>query len=178
MRGCGVDCAPTPSMTQIVDQSEDQVMSFFVTLVLTLGCGLIAGVFFAFSTFVMKALAQQPTAQAIATMQAINITVINPWFMTVFLGTAIACIWVAITTLLNWRQPNAIYLLIGSLLYLVGTFGVTIGFNVPLNNALAIVDPSSADGATLWTKYLTNWTFWNHIRMVAAIAASALLLWA
>jgi uncharacterized membrane protein len=55
---------------------------------------------------------------------------------------------------------------------------VTIAFNVPLNNVLSIVDPNSADGATLWAKYLTHWTFWNHVRMVAAIAASALLMWA
>jgi uncharacterized membrane protein len=153
-------------------------MSFSMKLLAALGCGLIAGVFFAFSTFVMKALAQQPAAQGIATMQSINITVINPWFMTVFLGTVIACLWVSIAALSNWHRSNSIYLLIGSLLYLVGTFGVTIAFNVPLNNALAIVDPSSADGATLWAKYLTNWTFWNHVRMVAAIVASALLMWA
>jgi uncharacterized membrane protein len=98
--------------------------------------------------------------------------------MTVFLGTVIACLWVSIAALSNWHKPNAVYLLIGSLLYLVGTFGVTIGFNVPLNTALAIVDPNSADGATLWAKYLTTWTFWNHVRMVAAIVASALLAWA
>lgn len=153
-------------------------MSFPVKLLAAIGCGLIAGVFFAFSTFVMKALAQQPVAQGIATMQAINLTVINPWFMTVFLGTAIACIGITIAVLFNWAQPNAIYLLIGSLLYLVGTFGVTMVCNVPLNDALAIVDPNSPDGATLWAKYLTDWTFWNHVRMVAAIAASALLMWA
>ncbi len=153
-------------------------MSFSTKLLVALGCGLIAGVFFAFSTFVMKALAQQPTAQGIATMQSINITVINPWFMTVFLGTVIACFWVSISALSNWHRPNAVYLLIGSLLYLVGTFGVTIAFNVPLNNALAIVDPNSGEGATLWAKYLTNWTFWNHVRTVAAIVASALLMWA
>jgi uncharacterized membrane protein len=154
------------------------MMSFPVKLLAAIGCGLIAGVFFAFSTFVMKALAQQPVAQGIATMQAINLTVINPWFMTVFLGTAIACIGITIAVLFNWAQPNAIYLLIGSLLYLVGTFGVTMVCNVPLNDALAIVDPNSPDGATLWAKYLTDWTFWNHVRMVAAIAASALLMWA
>jgi uncharacterized membrane protein len=149
------------------------MMTFPVKLLAAIGSGLIAGVFFAFSTFVMKALAQQPAAQGIATMQAINLTVINPWFMTVFLGTAIACLWITIAVLLKWHQPNAVYLLIGSLLYLVGTFGVTIVFNVPLNDALAIVDPNSLDGAAFWAKYLTNWTFWNHVRTVAGIAASA-----
>jgi uncharacterized membrane protein len=43
-------------------------------------------------------------------------------------------------------------------LYLVGTVGVTIAFNVPLNNALAIVKPESAEGAILWAKYLRDWT--------------------
>jgi uncharacterized membrane protein len=134
------------------------MMSFPVKLLAAIGCGLIAGVFFTFSTFVMKTLSQQPVAQGLATMQAINITVINPWFMTVFLGTAIACIRITIAALLKWHQPNAVYLLMGSLLYLVGTFGVTMVCNVPLNDALAIVDPSSPDGAALWAKYLTDWT--------------------
>jgi uncharacterized membrane protein len=152
------------------------MMSFPVKLLASIGCGLIAGVFFAFSTFVMKALAQQPVGQGIAAMQAINITVINPWFMTVFLGTAIACIGIAIATLLKWHHPNAVYLLMGSLLYLVGTFGVTIACNVPLNNALAIVDPNSPGGATLWAKYLTNWTWWNHVRTVSGLAASVMFI--
>lgn len=146
---------------------------FALKLFSVLGCSLIAGVFFTFSTFVMKALAQQPIAQGIATMQAINIAVINPWFMTVFLGTTIASTGGAIVALLNLHQPHAIYLLIGSLLYLVGTFGVTIGCNIPLNNALAIVEPNSPDGPTMWAKYLNHWTFWNHVRTVAGLAASA-----
>jgi uncharacterized membrane protein len=149
-------------------------LSFALKLIAALGCGLIAGVFFAFSTFVMKALAQQPTAQGIATMQSINITVINPWFMTAFLGTSIACTILMVSSLLKWQQSTAAYLIAGSLLYLIGTFGVTILFNVPLNDALAIVKPNSTEGATLWAKYLTNWTFWNHVRTIAALAAAAL----
>ncbi|MEG3877154.1 DUF1772 domain-containing protein [Microcoleus sp. herbarium7] len=142
-------------------------------LVAALGCGLIAGVFFAFSTFVMKALAQQPPAQGIAAMQSINITVINPLFMGAFLGTGAACIFLTISSLLKWHQPGAVYLLLGSLLYLVGTFLVTMLCNVPLNDALAIADPNSTDGANLWARYLTDWTVWNHVRTIAAIAAAA-----
>jgi uncharacterized membrane protein len=63
---------------------------FGLTLFAALGCGLVAGVFFAFSTFVMKALARLPAPQGIAAMQSINVIVINPWFMTAFLGTAAA----------------------------------------------------------------------------------------
>jgi uncharacterized membrane protein len=148
---------------------------FILTFAAALGCGLIAGVFFAFSTFVMNALARRPSAEGIAAMQSINITVINPWFMTAFLGTAVACILLTISSLLRWSQPGVIYLLVGSLLYFVGTFGVTMVCNVPLNDALAIADPKSTDGANLWASYLTNWTFWNHVRTAAALAAAASL---
>ncbi len=148
---------------------------FALKLFATLGCALVAGVFFAFSTFVMKALAQQPPPQGIASMQSINITVINLWFMGTFLGTAAACIFLLISSLSKWHQPGAVYLLLGSLLYLVGTFGVTIAFNVPLNDALAIAKPDSVEGANFWAKYLTDWTIWNHVRTVAAIAASLTL---
>ncbi|WP_332948772.1 MULTISPECIES: anthrone oxygenase family protein [unclassified Microcoleus] len=108
-------------------------------------------------------------------MQSINITAINPLFMTALFGTAAACIFLIISSFKS-HQPGAAYLLVGSLLYLVGTVSVTIAFNVPLNDALAKVEPSSAEGAKLWASYLTNWTIWNHIRSAAALAAAALLI--
>ncbi|HEY9597532.1 MAG TPA: anthrone oxygenase family protein [Cyanophyceae cyanobacterium] len=148
-------------------------LPFAMTLFSALGCGLIAGVFFAFSSFVMPALARLQAAQGIAAMQSINITVINPLFMGAFLGTAAACIYLTISSLLKWRQLGTTYLLVGSLLYLIGTFLVTIVFNVPLNDALAAVKPDSTDGANVWANYLVNWTFWNHIRTLAALAATA-----
>ena len=58
-----------------------------LTLLSALGCGLIGGVFFAFSTFVMKALAALSPPQGIAAMKSINIAVLNPMFLGVFLGT-------------------------------------------------------------------------------------------
>lgn len=145
----------------------------FVLNFAALGCGLIAGVFFAFSTFVMNALARLSPTQGITAMQSINITAINPLFMTVLFGTAAACIFLAIFSLFRWNQPSTAYLLIGCLLYLIGTVGVTIVFNVPLNDALAKLEPNSIEGASLWATYLVNWTFWNHIRAAAALAASA-----
>jgi uncharacterized membrane protein len=95
--------------------------------------------------------------------------------MGAFLGTAAACIFLAVSALSRWQRPGAAYLLVGSLFYLVGSVLVTIGFNVPLNDALAIVDPSSADGASLWSSFLPNWTTWNHIRTAAALAVAASL---
>jgi uncharacterized membrane protein len=146
---------------------------FALKLISILGCVLIAGVFFAFSNFVMNALARLQPAQGITAMQSINITVINPLFMTAFLGTGMTCIFVVISSLLKWQKISITsYSLLGSSLYLIGTIGVTLAFNVPLNEALAKVDPHSVDGIKFWTTYLSNWTFWNHIRTVAAVAAA------
>lgn len=146
---------------------------FVLTLLAALGCGVIAGAFFAFSTFVMKALGRLPPAQGIAAMQSINVVVINPLFMSALFGTAAACLVLAGWSVLRWNRPGAAFLLTGSLLYLLGTIGVTIAFNVPRNDALAAVDPASPAGAAVWADYLTGWTAWNHVRTVASFAAAA-----
>jgi len=72
-----------------------------------IGSGLIAGVFFAFSSFVMPALRRLPAAQGVAAMQSINIMVLNPMFLGVFLGTAIGCLLLVVIALLNWHKPGA-----------------------------------------------------------------------
>jgi uncharacterized membrane protein len=144
-------------------------------LAAALGCGLIAGVFFAFSIFIMKALAALPPAQGIAAMQSINVVVINPWFLGVFLGAGVVCLCLAASSLLAWNRPGATCLLAGCVLYLVGTVGVTMVFNVPRNNALAAVDPATAEAAKIWTEYVRSWTAWNTVRTIAALAAAALL---
>jgi uncharacterized membrane protein len=148
---------------------------FGLTLVSALGCGLVAGVFFAFSTFVMKALARLPPVQGIAAMQSINRVVINSWFMAPFLGTAVACVILAGASLVRWDGSGTAWLLGGSLLYLAGTLLVTIMFNVPRNDALAAVDPAGAGGDSRWVEYLTGWTAWNHVRTLAAVAAAVSL---
>jgi uncharacterized membrane protein len=145
------------------------ILTFFTAL----GCALIAGVFFAFSSFVMKALARLPVPQGIAAMQSINVLAVTPVFMTALFGTAAACLLLGGSALFVWQRPGAGYLLFGSLSYVVGSVLVTIVFNVPRNNALAVADPSSSDGARIWTDYLQSWTAWNHVRTVTALAAAA-----
>ena len=74
--------------------TADRVL-LILKIVSALGCGLTAGVLFAFSSFIMNALARLPPAQGIAAMQSINITVINPAFFGVFFGTALLCLYLA-----------------------------------------------------------------------------------
>ena len=66
----------------------------------------------------------------------------------------------------------------GAGLYVIGTVVVTMIFNVPLNNALAAVDPASGEGAAVWADYLRSWTNWNHVRGLAALAASGAFIFA
>jgi uncharacterized membrane protein len=146
---------------------------FALTLFAALGSGLVAGIFFAFSSFVMKALARLPAPEGIAAMQSINVAVLNPWFMAVFLGTAALCVLALIFALLRWHEPGAVYLLLGGLLYLAGTLLVTIAYNVPRNDALASVARSDPEADHRWARYVAEWTGWNHVRTAAALAAAA-----
>ena len=148
-------------------------LQLVLTFVAALGCGLMAGVFFIFSNTVMSALARLESPQGIAAMQAINNTILNPLFFVVFLGSAATCILLTISLLWRWQQPGAVYLLGGSLLYLVGNILVTIIFNVPMNESLDTVKPESDEAATMWARYLTHWTAWNHVRTAASLLAAA-----
>ena len=112
----------------------DQLL-IVLTIVAGLGSGLIGGVFYAFSTFVMKALSRIAPAAGMSAMQGINIVVINPMFLGVFLGTAVVCLATGLAAILRWDRPGSGCVLAGSALYLIGTLGVTIVCNVPLNNA-------------------------------------------
>lgn len=144
-----------------------------LTFLAALSCGLAAGIFYAFSSLVMRALARIPPPAGIAAMQSINLSVINPWFMTAFFGPAVICCVLAVISILQWNRQGAAFILAGSAFYLAGTIAVTFAFNVPLNDMLAAVDPASAAGGSQWASFLTTWTNWNHFRTAAALLAAA-----
>lgn len=151
---------------------------FALTFLAALGCALIAGIFLAFSSFVMGALARVSPPAGIAAMQAINVVVLNPLFLGLFMGTALACAVLFVYALMHWQAPAALYMAAGSVCYVVGTFGVTMAFNVPRNNALARLDPLAAEAAGFWRGYVSGWTMWNHVRTLAGLVAAVLLIWA
>ncbi|MER6166888.1 DUF1772 domain-containing protein [Streptomyces violaceorubidus] len=145
---------------------------FVLTVLGVLGTGVMAGVFCAFSTFVVRGLAALPPAQGIAAMNAINRAAVRPAFMSVFLGTAVLAVVIAVVTSVRWPQDAAVELLLGSGLYLVGAFAVTAAANVPRNDTLLRLDPGSAKAADRWTAYVREWTSWNHVRTGASAAAA------
>ncbi len=64
------------------------VITVAVVLAL-LGSALIGGVFFAFSSFIMKALARVPSSEGIAALESVFVVVINPSFLGGFFGPAV-----------------------------------------------------------------------------------------
>jgi uncharacterized membrane protein len=149
-----------------------------LTLAAALGSGLAAGFFFSFSAVIMPSLVKIPAPQGIAAMQSINIVVINPWFFTVFFGTALLSVIVMVAALMRWHDPRAIYWLVAGAIYLVGTIGVTMICNVPRNNTLAALAAETPAAATYWSEYLSSWTAWNHVRTIAPLVSAALFTWA
>ena len=150
-------------------------MSFVTTasvVAALLGSAMIAGVFFAFSSFVMKALTRMPSHEGIAAMHSINVVVLNRSFLGVFMGTTLLSVLVAVLAIIGRGEASAPYFLAGSLLYVIGTFLVTGLGNVPLNNKLAAVSAVEPDAIAVWEHYLDRWTTLNTIRTVAATAAA------
>ena len=141
-----------------------------------IGAALVAGIFYAFSTFVMQALGRLAPREGIAAMQSINIVVINPLFFLAFFGTGALCVATIAASLLSETGVSLAPTLIGGLLYIVGCIGVTIAGNVPLNERLARVSPDDAEAESLWDLYLSHWTLWNHVRTAASLAAAAFLV--
>ena len=141
-----------------------------------LGSGMMGGLLFAFSNFVMTALAHQPPASGVRTMQAINIYILNPLFFLVFFGTAVASFLVAAMTILRAPRAGGPWFIAGAALYLIGTIGVTMACNVPLNNRLAALNPETAVAADYWQTYLSAWIKWNHVRASASVTACVFLI--
>jgi uncharacterized membrane protein len=143
---------------------------------LAVGSGMIAGLFFAFSSFIVKALERVPHAQGIVVMQSINATILQSLFMPLFLGTTAAALALAVIAIRRWGEAGSTGIVIAAAIYVFGMFGCTMVFNVPLNNTLAAVNPTGVEGASVWATYLKYWTVWNHVRTIAAMATCALYI--
>ena len=139
----------------------------FVVIAAIVGSGVVTGLLFAFSNFVMSALAELSDEDGMFAMQQINEKIINPIFVMLFLGTPVLCVIISLGCVANLRAPGNLLLLTGAILYLVGPFGITMLFNVPLNNRLAKFETSEAP--IQWPDYQKRWQRWNHVRTYIGI---------
>ncbi len=108
-----------------------------------------------------------------AAMQRINVVVLNRLFLGALMGTAALSAACLVMAFLPWTAPRSPLALAAALLYLLGTLGVTIVFNVPRNERLARLG-DTPEAVAYWPTYVREWTWWNHVRTVAGIAAAAI----
>ena len=137
--------------------------------------GVMAGFFWSFTNVVMPGLVDTDPLAAMAAMQAINDNVRNAVFAVVFFGAPLWCLALIGRALVRRADPATWVALAAALVYLLGVFGVTFRFNVPLNEDLAALDPTLAANAPLMTTYIEDWTAWNDVRTIAAIIAFVVL---
>ena len=142
-----------------------------------LSSGLIAGVYFAFSVFIMRAFGKIETSHAVAAMNAINETILRSLFMPIFFGSTIVSVILIIAALAHWGDPGSGLTLIAGAIYFVGMFVCTVVVNVPLNNLLAGVNEESANAEAVWLRYLKTWTLWNHLRTMSSLITCGLCIW-
>ena len=151
-----------------------------VTLTVTaaIAAAAVGGVFYAFSTIVMRGLDRTGPVAAITAMRGMNAEAqANAPFLILFVGSALLSAAVVVAAVVRIGRPGGWLLLAGGLAGVAG-FVITMAFNVPLNNHLDTVDPGALGGAEAtreWAAYLSTWTAWNHVRAAAGIAAAVLM---
>lgn len=142
-----------------------------------LAYAIVAGVFLAFSDFIMRSLAHTGGMGGVEAMQIINREVFRWVFMTLFLGMAALSALIVVYGALNFAGGPHLLIILGALVYLIGCFAVTVFFNVPMNEALAKMDLSTDATRDYWTGiYLPHWTMWNTVRTCACALAAAMML--
>ncbi len=141
-----------------------------------IGFGIMAGIYFTFSVFAMKSFAAISPAAGIAAMQSINEVIVKSAFLPLFFGTSLAALVTVVLSVIDSSSPGSLWMGLGGGIYFVGMFLCTVFFNVPLNNKLAAVDPTSPEGEDVWNMYLRVWTRWNHVRTVACTIACAFFI--
>ncbi len=152
---------------------------FFLIQFTILAYAFVGGVFLAFSDFVMRSLALTGGVGGVEAMQSINREVFRWIFMVLFTGLAPVSLFIAGYG--GWvlgGQPGMLMLFAG-VIYFVGCFGVTVFFNVWMNEALAEMDAQNDATQAYWeATYVPRWTFCNSVRTAACAVSAALLLFA
>ena len=130
---------------------------------------LIAGIFLAFSDFVMKSLNRMEEAAAIKAMQSINLWVYRSLFM-IGLYTMVP---VSLAGILFWGFGGGPSLFAaGGAFYLVGVILVSGLGNIPLNHKLAVLDANERDSKLFWVGYVQKWCAFNHLRVIGSVLAA------
>lgn len=131
-----------------------------------------AAVYVTFSARVMPSLARLSQVEGVSQMQEFNRRAVQAPFMMAFFGAAIASGFIVAAWLRGSRDRAAALAAVAAVSYLIG-FVITVVYNVPRNEELARVNPAAAETASVWTRYLVEWTRANTVRGVLSVVATA-----
>ncbi len=145
----------------------------------TITTGLIAGLLYAYACSVMIGLSRTDDRTFVDVMQRINVAIVNGWFLISFFGALVFTAAAAVLHLHGDGRPVLPWIVAALVLY-VAALVITIGVNIPLNNALAAAgDPDRiADLAAVRERFEATWVRWNIARAVASTAGLGCLTWA
>jgi len=141
-----------------------------------ISAGIMAGVYFTFSVFVMKSLDEIEAPAGMLAMQSINRIIVKSLFLPIFFASSLASVALVVLALIEPSTLGARWVLMGAGLYILGMFIVTIAGNVPLNNQLESTEAKGPSGAEMWSLYQARWTIWNHVRTIACTGSLILLI--
>ena len=142
-----------------------KTITLFATITLT---GLSAGFFYSWAVSVIPGMRKVADHVYLETMQSINREILNPWFFVVFFGCMILLF---VNAIQYYQSASTVFwlLLLAVVTYLGGTFGVTGLGNVPLNNALDVLDLSglTPEKAMEFRQYYE--AKWNKLHLVRTL---------
>ena len=143
------------------------------SLVLT---AAVSGVFFAFSNSVVPGLNAVRPEQAITSMTSINRVILNPLFLSAFVGPPIAAVLAGILILVEGSTSASLLYFASAVVYALACIVPTATVNVPLNNALdsGTIPTAPEEVTRTWNDYSGRWLKWNHWRAVGSLVAVAL----
>jgi uncharacterized membrane protein len=156
-------------------------LALLFLFVATFATAMMAGLFYSFQWLTMPGLNAAEPVAAVRSMQAINLAVRNVFFMFAFFGPLVLGAIAAMLYLGSWRTAPALLTWAGFLAYALGAFGITMMFNIPLNNQLAAASPTAANAAEIWRAFYDPWMFWNLVRTIFSVVTLLLFaaaLWA
>ena len=145
----------------------------------TITTGLMAGLLYAYACSVMIGLSRTDDRTFVDVMQRINVAIVNGWFLISFLGALVFTTLAAVLHMRGDGRPVLPWIVAALVLYLAALV-ITIGVNIPLNNAVAAAgDPDRiADLAAVRERFEATWVRWNIVRAAASTAAFGCLTWA
>lgn len=138
--------------------------------------GIMAGIYFAFSVFIMKSLGQLPAFEGAKAMNKINDVIIHTVFLPLFLGSTLWYAGLIFWSFADWKSGQSALIISAAVVYIVGMFLVTAIGNVPLNNRLKESENDKKERHKTWQYYLQKWTQLNHLRTISCLVSLALLI--